>query len=92
MRRTDNGREAVDVIAYYNGVLDRLARFPRAVRGGDKQFEERKRELYWTAIQAERDKVQSLYEQGDITRETAGKLRAMIREREAATFELGEIG
>lgn len=91
-RCADNEQEAVGVISYYNGVLDRLARFPGIVRSHDRRFDERKKELHWIAVQAERDEVQALYEKGAISRETAGKLRGMIREREAAMFERDEIG
>jgi CPA1 family monovalent cation:H+ antiporter len=92
VRCADNEQEAVGVISYYNSVLDRLGRFPRVVRSMDKRFDERKKELHWVAVQAERDEVQALYEKGAISRETAGKLRGIIREREAAMFEQDEIG
>ncbi|GAA3402438.1 Na+/H+ antiporter [Paenibacillus hodogayensis] len=93
VRCEDNEQEALGVIAYYNSMLDRLARFPLTARGiKDERYEEQKKELHWVGIQAERDEVQSLYEQGEITREMAGKLRGFIREREASTFEADEIG
>lgn len=92
VRCAENEQEAEGVISYYDSMLDRLARVPRMLRGHDKAFESRKKELHWIAIQAERDKVQSMYEKGEITRETAAKLRKMIREREALMFEKDEIG
>lgn len=92
VRCEDNEQAAVGVISYYSHVLDRLARFPRAVRSHDKRFDERKKELHWVAVQAERDEVQALYEKGVITREAAGRLRGIIREREASMFEQDEIG
>lgn len=69
----------------------RLKRTPPSRRRGDRALEEQKKELHWVAIQAERDEVQALYEQGGITRETANGLRRLIRDREAAMFEQDEI-
>lgn len=91
-RCADNEQESTGVIAYYNSMLERLARFPHVSRRHDPRYEEQKKELYWAAIQTERDEVQALYEKGDITREMAGKLRGWIRDREASMFEEEEIG
>lgn len=89
---TANEEEAAAVLAYYHNVLDRLSRLSPALRHKDERFEERKKELHWIAVQAERDEVQTLYEQGEITRQTAAELRRLISEREAAMFEQDEIG
>lgn len=93
MRGQDKEQAAAidNVIAHYNDAMDRLIRYT-GVRSRDRRFAERRKELHWIALQAERDEVQALYEKGEMTRDMAGRLRALIREREAAMFEQDEIG
>ncbi|MDD9268184.1 Na+/H+ antiporter [Paenibacillus sp. GCM10023248] len=88
--QTDEATEGV--LDYYKQMLDRLNRFTLGSRRKDRSFNDCRRELHWIAIQAERDAVQSFFEQGNITREMATLLRRIIRNREASLYELEEIG
>ncbi|TDF92539.1 Na+/H+ antiporter [Paenibacillus piri] len=75
--------EATDVINHYRFIRDQLSA-PFPVSQGNEHI---KRDLQWIAIQAERNEVQSLYEQNEITREVANGLRRNIRGREASILE-----
>ncbi|MBB6669539.1 Na+/H+ antiporter [Cohnella nanjingensis] len=76
-------REAADVIDHYCFIKDHCSSTYPAARGD----ENRKRDLQWIAIQAERDEVQSLYDRNEISREVATGLRRDIRNREATILE-----
>ncbi|WP_261807699.1 hypothetical protein [Paenibacillus sp. N3.4] len=80
------------VISYYDQMLDRLRKFKLVTKRRDPNFDESRRELHWVAVQAEREAVQGLYEQGEISREAASRFRANIRNREATLYEQDEIG
>ncbi|WP_127586318.1 Na+/H+ antiporter [Paenibacillus koleovorans] len=82
---------AEGVLDHYRHMLDRLRRFTLGSQRRDQEFVEHRRELHWIAVQAERDAVQKLFEQGDISRELAAILRRMIRNREASQIELYEM-
>ncbi|MFC5700299.1 Na+/H+ antiporter [Cohnella faecalis] len=91
IRCADNEEESYGIVTFYNEVVDRLSRTSLTTGRTDPAFLDAKKELRWTAIQAERDEVQSLFEKGEISREIAGDLRRMIRDREAAMFEQDEM-
>ncbi|TVY11844.1 Na+/H+ antiporter [Paenibacillus cremeus] len=80
------------VVAYYNQVISRLKAFQRHARRKEHALDESRKELHWIAVQAERDEVQQLYEQGTIDRALAGELRRTIRDREASMYEQDELG
>lgn len=82
-----NRHEAADICSHYHAVADRLSEPHPMLRDHNEGNEEVKRDLHWIAIQAERDEVQSLYEQGEITRDIATELRRIIRNREASILE-----
>ncbi|MCM3628566.1 Na+/H+ antiporter [Paenibacillus glycanilyticus] len=80
------------VTAYYHQIISRMKEMPVHSKNKTDDFNEARKELHWSAIQAERDEVQSLYEKGTIDRELASILRRHIRDREAAMYEEDEIG
>jgi len=80
------------VVAYYNQVLDRLKKIQLAATHKDRAFDDSRKEFHWIAVQAEREEVQSLYEQGTIDRTLAAELRRLIRDREASLYEQDELG
>jgi CPA1 family monovalent cation:H+ antiporter len=80
------------VFSHYNQLIERLKGLSPAARRNDAQVDEQKKELYWLAIQAERNEAQALYEQGEINREMLNRLRRTISEREAAMLEQEGIG
>ncbi|MFC5530295.1 Na+/H+ antiporter [Cohnella yongneupensis] len=89
--RTDEASEVV--LDDYRQMLDSMSRFGNGSNSEkDSAFDECRRELHWIAVQAERDAVQKLFEQGEITRDVASYLRSAIRNREASLVELEEIG
>lgn len=51
-----------------------------------------RRELEQKAIQAERNEIQRLFEEGEIDRRLAGKLRVSVNYREASQHELEQLG
>ncbi|TBL77851.1 Na+/H+ antiporter [Paenibacillus thalictri] len=88
----ENEAAALNLIAYYSTIIERLCRMPAPNQTEDECYCEQKKELHTAAIQAERDAVQALFEKGEINRATANKLRQHISFREAAVFEEDEIG
>ncbi|WP_256757777.1 Na+/H+ antiporter [Cohnella sp. WQ 127256] len=92
VRCRENEQETIHVISHYNHMLDRLVRSPKVENHSDSRFYDQKKELHWVAVQAERNALQELYEKGDIFRETAGRIRGIIREREASMYEQDEMG
>ncbi|WP_239616505.1 Na+/H+ antiporter [Cohnella mopanensis] len=91
VRCKENEQEAIQVIAHYNLMHDRLVRSPKAETIQDKRYYDQKKELHWVAVQAERNELQALYEKGEIYRDTVGRIRGIIREREASMFEQDEM-
>lgn len=77
----------LSVINHYEEIMQRLNY--GLARGGkrNKHFEKAKKDLQYKALQIGRDEVQSLYEAGQISRESATKLRHFINQIEAMTFE-----
>jgi CPA1 family monovalent cation:H+ antiporter len=88
--RLDSGHkesEVTEIINHYYLIKDKLLKPYPTTQGNNEGNEEVKRDLHWIAIQAERDKVQTLYERGEITRDIANELRRIIRDREASILE-----
>ncbi|MBU5670892.1 Na+/H+ antiporter [Paenibacillus brevis] len=91
----DTNRQAVMIVAsQYQDMVDRLR---SGAKGGqhmddtnEDMFDQFKNELQIKAIQAERDEVQLIFEEGGITRATANKLRQYINYTEAGILEPGE--
>lgn len=86
----ENRAAALAVIIHYNEIIDRLCGV-HAYHKHD-QFSHQKKELRFKAIQIERNEVQAMFENGEITRKLANKLRQFISYREASAFEEEEIG
>lgn len=91
----DTNRQAVMIVAsQYQDMVERLR---SGVKSGqhmddtnEDMFDQYKNELQIKAIQAERDEVQLIFEEGGITRATANKLRQYINYTEAGILEPGE--
>ncbi|KMY48298.1 Na+/H+ antiporter [Peribacillus loiseleuriae] len=78
------------VIAEYSSLISRLKRETKASKGHEQvNFE---RDLQYTAIQAERDEVQDMFEEGTISFELAQKIRQHINIREANTVDESSYG
>lgn len=80
--------ETNKVLTHYKQILDRLSLQQTSQDNEDLMLSDLKKELYWVAIQGERDTVQELYEKGVISREFAGELRRTIRDRETTISEI----
>ncbi len=76
----------LSVIARYNEVIQRLEHGEVALKKNE-HFEKAKKDLQYKALQIGRDEIQTLYENGEISRETASKLRHFVNQIEAMTFE-----
>lgn len=88
-RKSDDASETV--LDYYRTLLEELRKFAIGAQRKDKNYVQHRRELHWIAVQAERDAVQKLFENGDINREFASYLRKMIRNRESTLYEIEEM-
>ncbi|GIP50638.1 hypothetical protein J53TS2_42290 [Paenibacillus sp. J53TS2] len=88
-RKSDDATETV--LDYYRTLLEELRKFAIGAQRKDKNYVQHRRELHWIAVQAERDAVQKLFENGDINREFASYLRKMIRNRESTLYEIEEM-
>lgn len=89
-----NRQEAMMVASQYQDMVDRLR---SGLKNGqhiealdEDMFDQYKNELQIKAIQAERDEVQLMFEEGGITRSAANKLRQYINYLEAGILEPGE--
>lgn len=84
---TEQNRPACEtVISHYQAIIDRLCRNqiqPHKL----ELFHKQKREIMFKAMQVERNEVQLLFEQGDISRELASSLRKFINYMEANSLE-----
>ncbi|WP_028547560.1 Na+/H+ antiporter [Paenibacillus sp. UNC451MF] len=84
---TEKNQAAADtVISHYQAIIDRLGRKPIQPHKVEL-FHKQKRELMFKAMQVERNEVQLLFEQGEISREIAGSLRKFINYMEATSLE-----
>ncbi|MGR6543092.1 Na+/H+ antiporter [Paenibacillus tundrae] len=80
-----NRTVAITVIAKYERVISKL----RSWNQGQKEdpFDQNKMELQMVAIQEQRNTVQQLYENGEINRDVAAKLRRFINDVEATVLK-----
>lgn len=76
---------ALSVIAKYERVIARLRTWNQGKT--EDPFNQEKLELQMVAIQEQRNTVQKLYEDGEINREVAGKLRRFINDVEATALK-----
>jgi len=82
--RNESNDEAVEtVLAHYGELLERLGEHEH---GGGRREADVSR-IHRTAIQAERDAIQRLYENGEINRKIANDLLASVNYREASGYE-----
>ncbi len=82
----ENKEASLAVIIYYDEMLQRF-QYPYQEHVEDEKFDKQKREIQLNSIQLGRDRVQLLYEDGEITRETAARLRIFINQIEAFVLE-----
>ncbi|MED4781950.1 Na+/H+ antiporter [Brevibacillus choshinensis] len=88
--KTEDNRDAVlTVIADYRGMALQYQNNKRR-SGSRRHMSLQRKELELKAIQSERNEIQMLYEQGDIDRHFAGRLRMDVNYREASLFESQE--
>jgi CPA1 family monovalent cation:H+ antiporter len=86
-RVSDENRELYDpVIAHYAAIIERLE-LDRQTSMTSTHFEKEKRLLQYKAIQTGRDRIQALYEGGEVSRQDSVKLRHFMNQMEATTFE-----
>lgn len=84
---SDENREvSLSVISYYEEIMHVFQYYTQKNKH-DEQFEKLKREISLNSIQDGRDKIQLLYEEGEISREIASKLRKTINQFEALVME-----
>ncbi len=84
----ENSEYSLAVITRYNEAIERIV---SGKGSSGKKFSNNKRELKFRAIQIERNEVQTLFENGEITRETANKLRQFINYMEAAILQEDDL-
>lgn len=82
---TENRNASLAVIDHYNDIIRRLNTINLGETSND--ISKQRSRLHLKALQAERDEVQSLLENNEITRETASKLRRFINYMEATAIE-----
>ncbi|SMG57465.1 Na+/H+ antiporter [Paenibacillus aquistagni] len=90
--RTQDNAQAVDqLITLYSSVTDSMQARLGMERPLDEDWEQQLKELRHLGLQAERDAIQTRFEQGQITRKLANKLRFYISYRESYMLGRGEI-
>ena len=83
----DENREvSLSVISYYEDIMHVL-QYDIKKKEYDEQFERLKREINLNSLQDGRDKVQLMYEEGEVSREIASKLRNLVNQMEALVIE-----
>ncbi len=88
--QTEENRDAVlTVLADYRAMALQYQNNKRQ-SGSRRHMSLQRKELELKAIQSERNEIQTMYEQGDIDRHFAGKLRLDVNYREASLFESQE--
>lgn len=88
--QTEENRDAVlTVLADYRAIALQYQHNKRR-SGSRRHMSLQRKELELKAIQSERNEIQAMYEQGDIDRHFAGKLRLDVNYREASLFESQE--
>ncbi|MBP2000905.1 CPA1 family monovalent cation:H+ antiporter [Paenibacillus shirakamiensis] len=84
---TDNNRTlSLSVISHHREMIASLHGDYQEVKAGE-DFGKDKKALQLLAIQAERDEVQRLFEQGEVSRSLANKLRQFINYMETVSLE-----
>jgi CPA1 family monovalent cation:H+ antiporter len=81
---------SLSVITHYNEAIERFGSGLREVRTG-KRSVNNKKELQFKSIQIQRNEVQNMFEKGEISRETANKLRRFINYTEASMLQEDEL-
>ncbi|MDF2633701.1 MAG: sodium:proton symporter [Pelosinus sp.] len=82
----ENRNASLKVIANYHKIIEKIStNFTHP--GKKEQFHGQKKELQFKAIQMERNEVQSMFEEGLISREIANNLRRSINFLEATMLE-----
>lgn len=81
----ENRGISLEIIAHYTEFIRRIQRGSQPK--DTEQFNKHKRELQFKAIEVQRKEVQSLFENGEINRELANKLRKFINYWEATIME-----
>lgn len=81
----ENMKASYVVVDHYNQIIRKMNRVSN--KDKDLDFYKQRRELQFKALQAQRNEVQSLFEENEITREIASKLRQFINYLEAITIE-----
>lgn len=81
----ENRGISLEIIAHYTEFIRRIQRGNQPK--DNEQFNKHKRELQFKAIEVQRKEVQSLFENGEINRELANKLRKFINYWEATIME-----
>lgn len=89
LKTADNREAVLAVIADYRTMALQYQSNKRRNRT-KAQINVQRKELELKAIQSERNEIQMMYEQGDIDRHLAGKLRMDVNYREASLFEAQE--
>ncbi|MEH7072799.1 Na+/H+ antiporter [Neobacillus drentensis] len=81
----ENEHVYLSIIGEYS---EMITKFKLARKGGDsRHYSQLQRELRVKAFQAERDEIQNLYEEGEITSDVIRKIRKQINIREAYWME-----
>lgn len=87
----DENREvSLSVIAYYDELMNKF-RYGQLEHKKDEKYYQLKKEIQLSTLQLGRDKVQELYENGEIALEIAGKLRVFVNQIEAFVLEQENI-
>ncbi len=81
----ENMKASYVVVDHYNQIIRKMSRISN--KDKDLNFYKQRRELQFKALQAQRNEVQSLFENNEITREIASKLRQFINYLEAIIIE-----
>lgn len=89
MQNEENRDAVLPVLADYRAMALQYQNNKRR-SGSRRHMSLQRKELELKAIQAERNEIQLMYEQGDIDRHFAGKLRMDVNYREASLFESQE--
>lgn len=81
----ENKEASLEVILHYDDLIGRLRR--KNLPNNSELFNKKKREIQFKAIEAQRKEVQLLFENGQISRETANRLRKIVNNWEATIME-----
>jgi len=81
----ENREASLEVILHYDDLIGRLRR--KNQPNNSELFNKKKREIQFKAIEAQRKEVQLLFENGQISRETANRLRKIVNNWEATIME-----